>query len=149
MPCKALHYSIPLPATRLSRRGDKITAGTPSDQAVVSKHSTLASTYGSPRLGPWPGAKSRSAGSLQVVLPPALPIVFHGLSPIVSFLASSSHNFGRPPGASPEGVEDVGQTSETPDERPNYRIIHGVKYDAYPRNEVPYSMLYDTVTPEK
>ena len=72
------------------------------------------------------------------MLPPALPIVFHGLSPIISFLTSSS----------PEGVEEVG-LSETPDERPNYRIIHGIKYDAYPRNEVPYSMLYDIVTPEK
>lgn len=83
-----------------------------------------------------------------MVLPPALPIVFQGLSPIISFLVSSSHNFGRPPGAPPEGDED-GRQSEAPEELPNYRIIHGVKYDAYPRNEVPYSMLYDTVTPEK
>ncbi|KAI9460475.1 hypothetical protein BJY52DRAFT_1361857 [Lactarius psammicola] len=135
-----------LPATRHSRRGDEIAARTPSDKAAVSKHSTLASTYGSPRSRPWPGTKSRSAsaGSLQVVLPPVLPIVFHGLSPIISFLASSSHNFGRPPGPSPEEVE----RGETPNEPPNYRIIHGVKYDAYPRNEVPYSMLYDTVTLE-
>lgn len=141
-PCKAPHYSMSLPATRLSRHSDKVK--TPSGQAAVSKHSTLASTFGSPGLRSRPGTKSRSAGPLQVVLPPALPVAFHGLSPIVSFLASSSHNFGRPPGASSEGV---GQ-SETLDERPNYRIIHGVKYDAYSRNEVPYSMLYDTVTPE-
>ncbi|KAI9444910.1 hypothetical protein H4582DRAFT_2094720 [Lactarius indigo] len=134
----------PLPATRHSRRGGRIAAGTLSDQAAVSKHLTLASTYGSPSLRPRPGAKSRNAGPLQVVPPPAVPVIFHGLSPIVSFLASSSHSFGRSPGASPEGVEE----GETPDERPNYRIIHGVKYDAYPRNEVPYSMLYDTVTPE-
>ncbi|KAH9004138.1 hypothetical protein EDB86DRAFT_2135572 [Lactarius hatsudake] len=131
----------PLPATRHSRRGGRVAAGTSSDQAAVSKHSTLASTYGSPSR---PGAKSRGAGPLQVIPPPAVPVIFHGLSPIVSFLASSSHNFGRSPGASPEGVEE----SETPDGRSNFRIIHGVKYDVYPRNEVPYSMLYDTVTPE-
>lgn len=130
-------YSMSLPATKHSRYGDKMTVGTPSDRAAASKHSTLASTYGSPGSRHRLGAKTRSAASLQAVLPPALPIVFHGLSPIFSFLASSF-----------PGVEDVG-LNETPDERPNYRIIHGVKYDAYPRNEVPYSMLYDTVTPEK
>ncbi len=137
---------MPLLATKHSRHGDKIAVEAHSGQAAASKHSTLASTYGSPGLRPWSRTKSR-AGPLQVVLPPVLPIVFHGLSPIDSFLASSSHNFGRPPGAS-DRVEDVGQ-SETPDERSNYRVIHGVKYDVYPRNEVPYSMLYDTVTPEK
>ena len=135
-------------ATKLSRHSDKSAVGAASSRAGVSKHSALASTYGNPGSRPRPGAKSRDAGSLQVVLPPSLPIVFHGLSPIISFLASSSHNFGRPPDASPEGDEVDGQ-SVTPEEPPNYRIIHGVKYDAYPRNEAPYSMLYDTVTPEK
>lgn len=133
------------PTTKLSRHG---AVRSPSGRASASKHSTLASTYGSPGSRLRPGNKSRDSGSLQVVLPPALSIVFHGLSPITSFLASSSHNFGRSPGASPEGDEDNRQ-SETQEELPNYRIIHGVKYDAYPRNEVPYSMLYDTVTPEK
>jgi hypothetical protein len=136
------------PTTKLSRHSDKFAVGAPSGRAGAPKHSALASTYGNPGLRPRSGAKSRDAGSLQVVLPPSLPIVFHGLSPVISFLASSSHNFGRPPGASPEGDEADGQ-SATPGNLPNYRIIHGVKYDAYPRNEAPYSMLYDTVTPEK
>lgn len=137
-----------LSITQLSRHGDKFAVGPPSGRANASKHSSLASTYGTPGSRPRPGARSRDSRQHQVVLPPALPIDFQGLSPIISFLASSSHNFGRPPGASPEGNEDYRQ-SETPEELPNYRIIHGVKYDAYPRNEVPYSMLYDTVTPEK
>jgi hypothetical protein len=137
-----------LSVSQLSRHGDKFAVGSPSSRANSSKHSSLASTYGTP--GSWPrlGTRSRDARQLQVVLPPTLPIIFEGLSPIISFLASSSHNFGRPPGASPEGDED-GRQSETSEELLNYRIIHGVKYDAYPRNEVPYSMLYDTVTPEK
>jgi hypothetical protein len=134
-----------LSVSQLSRHGDKFAVGSPSSRANSSKHSSLASTYGS---RPRPGTRSRDARQLQVVLPPALPIIFQGLSPITSFLASTSHNFGRPPGASPEGDED-GRQSKTSEELPNYRIIHGVKYDAYPRNEVPYSTLYDTVTPEK
>ncbi|KAF8273037.1 hypothetical protein EI94DRAFT_118944 [Lactarius quietus] len=133
-----------LSATKLSRHGEAFAVGASPGRAGASKHSTLASTYGTPGSRSRSGTKSRDAGQLQVVLPPALPIVFRGLSTINSFLASSSHNFGRPPGASPEGDEQ----SKTPEELPNYRIIHGVKYDAYPRNEVPYSMLYDTVTPE-
>lgn len=117
---------------------ESLLATKPFRRAAASNHSTLCSTYGSPGSRPRLGAKSRSAASLRAALPPAFPIAFHGLSPIISFLASSSG----------EGVEDV-RLSETPDERPNFRIIHGVKYDAYPRNEVPYSMLYDAVTPEK
>lgn len=137
-----------LSTTQLSHHSDQFAVGLPPGRANASKHSSLASTYGTPGSRPRPGARTRDARQLQVVLPPALPIVFQGLSPIISFLVSSSHSFGRPPGASPEGDEE-GRQSETPEEPPNYRIIHGVKYDAYPRNEVPYSMLYDTVTPEK
>ncbi|KAH9081769.1 hypothetical protein EDB83DRAFT_2512614 [Lactarius deliciosus] len=85
-----------------------------------------------------------AAGPLQVIPPPAVPVIFHGLSPIVSFLASSSHNFGRSPGASPEGVEE----SETPDGRSNFRIIHGVKYDAEPHAPTEHSFDAETIRSE-
>jgi hypothetical protein len=77
------------------------------------------------------------------VFPPA----FHGLSPIKSFLASSSHPFNPQPGADSEGVGNIDQY-ETRHEHVNYRIIRGVKYDSYPRNGVPYYMLFDEVSAE-
>ncbi|KAI0274958.1 hypothetical protein BC834DRAFT_839943 [Gloeopeniophorella convolvens] len=72
-------------------------------------------------------------------MPPPLDLPFHGLSSVTSFLASSAHKIGTLPTG--------GQGKETGDGRLNFRIINGVKYDAYPRNEIPYRMLKDAVNP--
>jgi hypothetical protein len=94
-------------------------------QAMSSKQSTLTSTYRPFTLLPRSKAKSRP--QLQVEPPPP-SLEFIGLSPITSFLSFSSQSESNfPPSGDPKGVE----------------------YDVYPRNEVPYSMLYDSVTPEK
>ena len=105
-------------------------------QAVSSKHSSMTSTYGS--LSLLPRSKAKSRPQLRVELPPTPSLEFIGLSPITSFLTSSSLNgFNLPPSAVPEGVENADQ------------CVEGLKYDVYPCSEVPYSMLYDNVTPEK
>ncbi|KAI0257247.1 S-adenosyl-L-methionine-dependent methyltransferase [Lactifluus subvellereus] len=134
------------PGMKRSRRGDDTPVVKPSHQAATSEYPTLAPTYGPPTSRPRLRFKNR-AGQPLVELPSAFPLTFHGLSPIKSFLGSSSHLFNPQPGADSEGVEDVDRY-EIRDEYLNYRIIHGVKYDAYPRNEVPYYMLYDHVSTE-
>lgn len=93
-------------------------------QAVSSKQSTLTSTYSPFTLLPRSKAKSRP--QLQVELPPP-SLEFIGLSPITSFLSFSQSDLNLPLSADPKGVE----------------------YGVYPRSEVPYSMLYDSITPEK
>jgi hypothetical protein len=93
--------------------------------AMSSKQSTLTSTYRP--LTVLPPSKAKSRPQLQVELPPP-SFELIGLSPITSFLSSSSQSdFNLPPSADLKGVE----------------------YDVYPRSEVPYSMLYDSVTAEK
>jgi hypothetical protein len=123
--------------------------GAPFRQHNTSKHSILASTYGLLTLRSQSKAKSRPDTQLRVELPPKLSLPSSGFSPVTSFLTYSPHTqFNSPSYADLEGTEDVDQC-ETRNEHLNFRIIQGVKYDVYPRNEVPYSMLYDEVTPEK
>lgn len=113
-------------------------------QAISSKHSTLTSTYGSFTLRPRSKAKSRP--QLQVELPPTPSFEFIGLSPITTFFTSSSHyDFNLPPSADPRGVDQC----DDRDEHLECRIAQDLEYDVCPRNEVPNSMLYDCVTPEK
>jgi hypothetical protein len=102
-------------------------------QAISSKHSTLTSTYESLTL---PRSKAKSRPQLQVELPPSPSFEFIGLSPITSFLTSSSHNdFNLPPSAGPRGVDQC----DSRDELLECGITHGLEYN----------MLCDCVTPEK
>ncbi|KAI0308107.1 hypothetical protein B0F90DRAFT_1813428 [Multifurca ochricompacta] len=130
---------MPLPIVKCAGYVNSIPSGTPSYQVTGKKDTTLISTYGSLALR----SQFRGEGRVQVELPPGLPITFNGLFPITAFL----HNFGSPIDPDSKGVENVDRC-ERADGRLNYKIIHGIKYDAYPRNEVPYSMLYDSITPE-
>ena len=137
---------LPLGMKR-SRHDDNTPVAKPSHQAATSEYPTLVSTYGPLTSRPRRRFKN-GAGHPLVDLPSAFPIPLHGLSPIKSFLASSSPVFNPQPGADSEGGENVDRY-EIRDEYLKYRIIHGIKYDAYPRNEVPYYMLYDRVSTEK
>jgi hypothetical protein len=116
-------------------------------QAISSKQSTLTSTYGP--LTFLPRSKAKSRPRLHVELPPTPSFEFIGLSPITSFLTSSSHDdFNLPPSADPRGVENTDQCDNR-GELLECGITQGLEYDVYPRDEVPYSMLCDSVTPEK
>ena len=116
--------------------------GSPACQDSASKYSNLISAYGPLALCPRFITSSHSVPLPQVELLPTPSFAFVGMSPITSFLASSSHTYLNVPlRVSPEGEENIGQC-EIREEQPNYKIFRSV-------NEVPYSMLYDNVTPEK
>jgi hypothetical protein len=115
---------------------------------AISKQSTLSSTY--EHLTRLPQSKAKNRPQLQVVLPrPCTPsLEFIGLSPITSFLSNSSYSdFSLPSSASSE-AENSDQC-DNQDELLEPGIIQGLNYDWHPHHEVPYSMLYDNVTPEK
>ena len=116
--------------------------GSPACQDTVSKYSTLISAYDPRAVCPRFITSSRSVPLPQVELLPNPSFAFVGMSPITSFLASSSRAYLNVPlRVSPEGEENIGQC-EIREEQPNHKILRSV-------NEVPYSMLYDNVTPEK
>ena len=121
-------------------------AESPVRQDPASKASTLESVYGP--LASRSRVKTASRPTpLRVELLPIPSFAFIGMSPITSFLASSRHNyFNALTRADPE--ENINQC-EIKDERVNYNTLQGVKYDIYPHDDVPHSMLYDNVTPEK
>ena len=105
-------------------------------QAMSSKRSTSTSTSGTLTL--LPQSKAMGRPQLQVELPPTPSFEFNGLSPITSFLSSSFHtDFKFPSSAGFKGVENTDQ------------CVNREELLEFPRNEVPYSMLYDSVTPEK
>ncbi|KAI9454827.1 hypothetical protein F5148DRAFT_413855 [Russula earlei] len=111
-------------------------------------HSTLTSIRDSFTLRRLSKAKSRPPSQLRIKLPPTPSIPFPGLIPITSFLASSPHSNRNPLSCTgPEGVNDLNR-SQSRDGHPKHKIGRGIKAHVYPRNETPYSMLYDTVTPE-
>jgi hypothetical protein len=135
------------PGMKRPRHDDDTPMAKRSHRRVVSALPTLTSTYDSPASRIGPRVKSR-AEQFLVELRPEVPLAFHGLFPINSFLASYSHPFNPRPGADSGGVENV-NLYETRDEHVNYRIIHGVKHDSYPRDGVPYYMLYDGVSADR
>jgi hypothetical protein len=135
------------PSMKRPRRDDDTPIAKRLHRRAISALPTLTSTYDSPASRSGPRFKSR-AGQFLVELRPEVRLAFHGLSPIKSFLASSSHPFNPRPGADSGGVKNV-NLYETRDEHVNYRIIHGVKHDSYPRDGVPYYMLYDGVSADK
>jgi hypothetical protein len=101
-------------------------------QAISSKPSTSTSTSNPLILQPQSKVKSRP--QLRVELPPTPSFDFIGLSPITSFLSSSSHTYFKfPPSADPKGVENAGQR------------VNREEFPGYPC----YFMLYDNVSPEK
>lgn len=105
-------------------------------QAMSSKHSTITPTSNPLTLDTQSKAKSRP--QLRVELPPTPSFEFIGLSPITSFLSSSSHNYFKfPPSAGPEAVEDADQ------------CVNREEFPRYPCDGAPYFMLYDSVSPEK
>jgi hypothetical protein len=105
-------------------------------QAMSSKHSTSTST--SNPLIVQPQSKVKSRPQLRVELPPTPSFDFVGLSPITSFLSSSSHTYFKfPPSADPKGVEKADQR------------VNREEFPGYPYDEAPYFMLYDSVSPEK
>ncbi len=111
-------------------------------QAISSKQSTLSSTYEPLTL--LPRSKTKNRPQLLVELPPIPSIDFIGLSPITSFLSSSSHSdFSLSSSAS------TTDESDNQDELLEHRIVPGLNYDGHRHQEAPYSMLYDNVTPEK
>lgn len=113
----------------------------------ASKHPTLASTYSPLTLRPQFKANSRPSSQLPVELPPVPSLTFLGLSPIISFLTFFTHNSFNPPlSAGPGGVGHSDRCG-IQDEHLYHSIIQGVNYGVYPRNDVPYSMLHDNVTP--
>jgi hypothetical protein len=115
-------------------------------QAISSKQSTLSSTY--EHLTHHPQSKAKNRPQLQVELPRTPSLEFIGLSPITSFLSNSSYSdFSLPSSASSE-AENTDQC-DNQDELLELGIIQGLDYDWHPHHEVPYSMLYDNVTPEK
>jgi hypothetical protein len=134
------------PGMKRPRHNDNTPVARPSHRRAVSEQPTLTSTYGPLTSRPGPSFKNRAGQFLEQS--PAFSLAFHGLSPIKSFLASSSHPFNPQPGADSEGVKKI-DPYETRDEHVNYRIIHGVKYDSFPRDGVPYYMLYDEVSAER
>lgn len=105
-------------------------------QAMSSKHSTITSTSNPLTLHPQSKAKNRP--QLRVELPPTPSFEFIGLSPITSFLSSSSHTYFKfPPSAGPKAVENADQ------------CVSREEFPGYPCDEAPYFMLYDSVSPEK
>jgi hypothetical protein len=127
-------------------RPSNTTLGAFVRQAISSKQSTLSSTY--EHLTRLPQSKAKNRPQLQVELPRTPSLEFIGLSPITSFLSSSSYSdFSLPSSASSE-AENSDQC-DNQDELLELGIIQGLNYDWHPHHEVPYSMLYDNVTPEK
>lgn len=113
---------------------------------AMSKQSTLSSTYGHLTCPPQPKAKNRP--QLQVELPRTPSLEFIGLSPITSFLSNSSYSdFSLPSSASSEAENT--DRCDNQDELEELGIIRGLNYDGHPHHEVPYSMLYDNITPER
>jgi hypothetical protein len=115
-------------------------------QAISLKQSTLSSTY--EHLTHPPQSKAKNRPQLQVELPRTPSLEFIGLSPITSFLSNSSYSdFSLPSSASSE-TENTDQC-DNQDELLELGIILGPNRDGHPHHEVPYSILYDNVTPEK
>jgi hypothetical protein len=113
-------------------------------QAISSKQSTLSSTYG--HVIHLPQSKAKERPQLQVELPRVPSLEFIGLSPITSFLSSSSYSdFSLSSSASSES-ENADQC-DNQDELLELGITQG--HDEHPHHEVPYSMLCDNVTFEK
>ena len=154
-----------MPLTTVKRSRDGTPAATPSfnmvkrlrssnttlvgafvRQAISSNQSTLSSTYGPVTHHPQSKAKNRP--QLQVELPRIPSLEFIGLSPITSFLSSSSYSDFSLPSSDSSEAESTGQCDNR-DELLEPRIIHDLNYDVHPHHEAPYSMLYDNVTPEK
>jgi|SRR5229473_4803253 len=115
-------------------------------QAISSKHSTLSSTYGP--FNRLPLSKAKNRPQLQVELPPTPSLEFIGLSPVTSFLSSSSLSGSSLGSSASTGTESTDQC-DYQDELLDHRTIQGLDYDRHPHHEVPYSMLYDNVTSEK
>lgn len=129
-------------------RPNNATLGAFVRQAISSKQSTLSSTY--EHLTRLSQSKPKNRPQLHVELPRSPSLDFIGLSPITSFLSNSSFSdFSLSSSASSE-AGDTDQC-DNEDELLEHEIIQGLNldYGGYPHHEVPYSMLYDNVTPEK
>jgi hypothetical protein len=130
-------------------RPSNATLGAFVRQAISSKQSSLSSTYD--HLTRLPQSKAKNRPQLQVELPHTPSLEFIGLSPITSFLSNSSYSdFSLPSSASSEA--ESSDQCDNQDEFLGPGIIQGLNYDWHPHHEdheVPYSMLYDNVTPEK
>lgn len=137
----------PFKMVKLSCSGNDSPVQSPVFQDTVAKCPALISAYDPLALPPRIRTKCRPAPLLQVELPTSPSFAFVGMSPITSSLSSSppiySNVLHR---AHPGGKDNINQ-HRIRNERPNY--FQGVKHGVYPRNAVPYSMLYDNVTPEK
>ena len=127
-------------------RASNATLGTFVRQVISSKQSSLSSTYG--HLTRLPESKAKNRPQLQVELPRIPSLEFIGLSPITSFLSNSSYSDFSLSSSTSSESENTGQCDDH-DELFELGITQGLNYDGHPRHEVPYSMLYDHVTPEK
>jgi hypothetical protein len=115
-------------------------------QAISSKQSTLSSTYG--HFTRLPQSKAKNRPQLQVELPRVPSLEFIGLSPITSFLSDSSYSDFSLSSSASSDAENTDQF-DNQDELLELGIIQGLSLDGHPHHEVPYSMLYDNVTPER
>ena len=128
----------------------RLTHNSPAESPIfkdnASKHSALEPTCGP--LASCSRFKPTSRPTpLRVELLPTPSFAFTGMSPIASFLASSPRlHFNALTHVGPE--ENI-YHCEIIDERVNYSAFQGGKYNMYPCDEVPHSMLYDNVTPDK
>lgn len=128
----------------------RLTHNSPAHSPVCKDDASKLSTLESARdpLASCSRFKTTSRPTqLRVGLLPTPSFAFAGMSPIASFLASSPRiHFNALTCVGPE--ENIYQC-EIIDEQVNYNTLQGVKYDMYPCDEVPHSMLYDNVTPDK
>jgi hypothetical protein len=121
-------------------------AESPACKDNASKHSALESAY-DPLASYSRFITTSRPTPLRVDLLPTPSFAFTGMSPIASFLASSPRiHFNA---LTRVGPEEKICHREIIDERVNYSAFQGIKYNTYPCDEVPHSMLYDNITPDK
>ena len=139
----------PFKMVKLSRPSNNSPVRSPVCQATLPKSSPLISAYDPLALPARLRTKCRPTPLLQVELLPAPSFAFVGMSPITSFLSSSPSIYSNVlRRAQPEGKENTDQ-HVIRNERPNFKTFQGAECGVYPRKDVPYSILYDNVTPEK